>query len=162
MNLVRNSKNYLKILLTCLILFLCINTYANDWKLGYDQSLLSDEKKELSMAFLAYGMALINWHGEHPKSKFPFEFSMEYEARKAMLDIWLELKNKKELPESVYLTELSLVYSKGFLKEYLWHFHKNEKWIQPKKLKMKDFEIFMQEKLPLHIPNSINEITVSQ
>lgn len=134
---------------------------ADDWALGYDQSLLSPEKEEYRTAFLAYGMALIVWHRENPKSKKPFKFSREYEARESMIDIWLELKKKGEVPDSKYLSELGLVYESGYLKEYVWYYHKNKKWRKPRKLKLEEFMDFMVKNLPEHEPNEISEINVS-
>lgn len=145
-----------------IILSICLsfNTNSAEFALGYDQTLLENE--ELRTAFLAYGISLVNWNKENPRSKPPYKFDREYSARKSMIKIWEELRNNGKVPESLYLSDLLQVYKDGYLKEYVWYFHKKEKWKKPRKLKIDKFEIYRTKNMVNHIPNPINLVYVTK
>ena len=150
-------KNYLGILLG---LILSIGVHASEFSLGYDKSLLKNE--EYKTAFLAYGLALVKWHNENPRILPPYKFDREHSARKSMILIWEELRNNKTVPDSSYLAELLQVCHDGFLKEYIWHFHRKEEWKEPKKLYLGGFKEYRMTKLTGHKPNPINLVSVTK
>jgi hypothetical protein len=117
---------------------LSVNSHSAEFSLGYDKALFENE--ELRTAFMAYGLSLVKWNNQHPRSKPPYKYDREYSARKSMILIWEELRNNGKVPESLYLSKLLQVYTDGFLKEYVWYYHKVEKWKKPRKLKLDKFK----------------------
>jgi hypothetical protein len=74
-------------------------------------------------AWVAYAMAL----GAYEDGRDSFE--TELKARDSMIQVWVELKQQgKESATDPYLEEMIGVRDAGYLREYVWTFHRRPVW----------------------------------
>ena len=117
-----------------------------------------EAEEEHQQAFLSYGLALIKWHQDNPRSKPPYKFDREYSAHETMIKIWIELREKGSVPDSAYMSEMRGVYEAGYLREYVWHFHRHEKWRKPRRLDMGEFGTYLEQHLPNHNAKDLSTV----
>jgi hypothetical protein len=112
------------------------------------------------MAWTAYGISLGDWVNRNriadSASEGPFvpSFDAELHARQKQLVIWREL-NEKERYSLRYMDEMQQVESAGFLREYIWHFHRRPGWATPPAgLQMEAFSQWQANHLRGHTPQT--------
>ena len=78
-------------------------------------------------------------------------FAEEVEGRKALAQIWKELKEKDQSCKDKYLDELIPVHEADFMREYVWTYLRQESWSgQPKNLRLDEFSQWQQLHLKEH------------
>lgn len=126
-----------------------------------DRSLLG--KEAVSAAWLAYGLKRALWREiffkNFPNEKnYRYTFQEELEARSSLVKVWIELCETDSTLKDKYLDELSLVYKKGFLKEYVFFYFNRPEWKVNKKLRRDDFMEWAKENIPEHKPVTLAAI----
>jgi len=111
-------------------------------------------------AWTAYGLGLADWVNKNriadsaPEGPFIPTFEAELHARQSQIQIWRELnqKGKYSLP---YMDVMLKVDAAGFLREYIWHFHRRPGWgSPPAELRMDVFSQWHAEHLRGHAPQT--------
>jgi hypothetical protein len=112
------------------------------------------------LAWTAYGVSLGDWVNKNrvadtaPEGPFVPTFEAELYARQAQLTIWRELNESKPQPLS-YMNEMQRVQAAGFLREYIWHYHRQRTWqAQPTELRMDAFLEWQASHLRGHTPQT--------
>ena len=120
--------------------------------------LTGAEGDAAGMSAVSFGLSLLHYFTQHedPDSFQEGPYSPTPEALHAALtsqtQIWRELRDKGEHPYD-YLDQLALVDDQGYLREYVWHFHRNEAWgAPPPTLDLRDFTAWSQKTIPEHEP----------
>ena len=86
----------------------------------------------------------------HPGIVIPI-FEEELLARKTLIKIWKEEKQKNKKINDQYLNDLILVDDANFLREYVWTYLKQKTWKkQPKNLKLQEFDAWRKKNLKYH------------
>jgi len=90
-------------------------------------------------------------------------FDEEAEARRTMVQIWKELKEKDHTREDRYLDQLIPVHEADFMREYVWTYLKQRSWsIQPRDLRLKEFSAWQQRHLQGHQPETHGNIRITR
>jgi len=105
--------------------------------------------------WLGYGTALAREAGRSlnalPLGAYRPSFDAEVAARQSMVKIWREL-NEKEPQRFAYMESLAAVEQAGFLREYVWHYHRLAEWPPVADLRNEAFAGWRAEQLRDHRP----------
>ena len=125
-----------------------------------------DDKDEFS-AWVAYALGLADWatkSGAADRSSDGIlvpTFDGELDARRMQLQIWSEMLEKQPI-RLKYMDELLLVQAAGFLREYIWKFHRQSSWkSEPTGLRLVDFEEWRSRELVNHEPRIGAQIRIT-
>jgi isocitrate dehydrogenase len=105
----------------------------------------------------AFGISLANWVQENENidtlsdGVFKPSFQALYSAFNRQITIWNEL-SENDPKKSIYMDDLVKVYNSGFMKEYIWTYHKDTDWKNVDELKMDEFEAWANQNISEHKP----------
>ena len=101
-------------------------------------------------AWITYGTTKARLKSESFETKsIENEFKIECDARQAMIEFWNDPRPGKSSPPNKYLTEVTEIYNKGYLKQYVYKYmFENTQVTQPEK--MNEFEEYMLSNFPEH------------
>ena len=113
-----------------------------------------------TLIWTSYGVALAAWTSENldsskiPEGVFQPSFAAEVAARQSQLKIWAEMI-EKEPRTNTYIEAVALASSAGFLREYVWSFHRLSEWgTPPVDLRLPEFEEWRTAHLQGHKPTT--------
>ena len=134
-------------------------------KVAIELGSFSDNNE--TTAWLAYALGLAAWAEQSgatdraPDGVFVPSFEGELEARRKQIQIWKEL-NEKERKTLAYMDQMLLVEAAGFLREYVWKFHRQSAWVaEPEGLRLTPFEEWSSKSLVGHLPKTGARLRVS-
>ncbi len=111
--------------------------------------------KPQQIAWLSYGLGLASFLQEHklvdslPAGVWEPSFDAEVFARQKQVTIWSELLQKQKLDYD-FMEQMERVVNAGFLKEYVWHFYRKDRWTQPPALRLAEFNAWATANVPDH------------
>ncbi|OGP94853.1 MAG: hypothetical protein A2Z19_03075 [Deltaproteobacteria bacterium RBG_16_54_18] len=145
-----------------IVVILCVallapTAFAGTETIGYVYDLDLSLPDYVNAAWLGYLMQRQIYIGEHmdlykfaPGIIIP-TFAEEVEGRKALAQIWKELKEADRTRTDKYLNELIPVHEADFMREYVWKYLKQQSWAtEPENLKLKEFSAWRQKHLQGH------------
>jgi hypothetical protein len=109
--------------------------------------------------WVAYGLGLNTWiENKQLKPSLPLgayrpTFDAELYAREQQLVVWRKLK-EKGLPPLPYMDAVLAVADAGFLREYVWQFHRRRDWREPPNLRSAEFLAWQASHLKDHAPQT--------
>jgi len=145
-----------------IVVILCVallapTAFAGTETIGYVYDLDLSLPDYVNAAWLGYLMQRQIYIGDHI-DKYKFApgiimptFGEEVEGRKALAQIWKELKEADRSRTDKYLNELIPVHEADFMREYVWTYLKQQGWTtEPENLKLKEFSAWRQKHLQGH------------
>jgi hypothetical protein len=113
-----------------------------------------------TLVWTAYAVALAAWTSENadnsqiPEGVYRPSFPAELAARQRQLLIWQELTEKQPMTNA-YIDAVASASSAGFLREYVWHFHRSAEWGEPAaELQLAEFAKWRAVHLQGHEPKT--------
>lgn len=152
----------------CLSVSLAQGTAPSKYSVLIDESLQGEESDpNVGAAWLGYALSHANWIEDNYKDKdlakdYKLSFDEEVFCRDNLAQIWSELKAKHPGIKDDYLDGLLKIRDAGFLKEYIWTFHKQKDWSEPEGLKQKDFNGWMEKNLPGFQPKTLTGLQIGE
>ena len=121
-------------------------------------SLARSSSPTETVIWMAYGLGLSDWINKNqlansaPDGPYVPSFEAEFHARQSQLRVWREL-SEKGTPSLPYMEGMLRVASAGYLREYVWQYHRQTIWGAPSAdLKMEAFAQWSAENLRDHVP----------
>jgi hypothetical protein len=150
-------------------LLLAPSALAGNNQIGYALELDPTLPDYVNAAWLGYLMERQIYIREHsdqyklaPGIVIP-TFDEEVDARRSLIQIWEELKEKDKSRKDKYLDDLVPVHKADFMREYVWTYLKQQSWTrQPKDLRLKEFSQWQQLHLQGHQPESHGNIRITK
>jgi hypothetical protein len=127
-----------------------------------DQSIISNQG---SLApWMAYAIIIASemerYYKNNPNGEFIVSYENELLAREAMIEYYLELKNKRELSENYqYLEEMIMIKNAGYLKEYVFFSFNPGAWVNTDNLIERNYLNWRNNNIPRHRPLTLAYIT---
>ena len=124
----------------------------------------ADEAEQF--AWTAYGVSLAATLGASgeirgaPPGRHVPSFAAEVEAREKQAQIWREV-NEKQKVEYAYMDQMLKVSAAGFMRQYVWHFHRQPSWdgaLAPPRLD--EFKAWASEQLQGHRPHTGAQVVI--
>jgi hypothetical protein len=160
-------RRVLKLASIVFVLGLQIDARSETKKKSVGIEIGSFEDRNETTAWLAYALALSAWANKSgaaeksPDGILVPTFDGELEARLTQLQIWKEL-NEKEPMRLAYMDKLLEVQAAGFIREYVWKFHRRPSWgSEPEGLRTAEFEEWQSKALSGHQPHTGAQLRVS-
>lgn len=94
--------------------------------------------------------------------KLPVFFDEEVVALDAMVTAWKELGRKRGSVADNYASDVTAAVDAGYIREYVWHYKRQDTWEQPPNLRQKEFQSWRSKHLSDHRPPQFGYIFLKQ
>ena len=130
--------------------------------------LTATEGDTAGMSALSFGLSLLHYFTQHEdldsfqEGTYSATSEALHAAFSSQTQIWRELRENGKSPYD-YLDQLALVDDQGYLREYVWYFHRNESWgPPPQTLDLKDFAAWSEKTIPEHEPRLEAQLLITK
>ena len=150
-------------LLVALLLSLCVGCSSQAVSNGEPKTRIVIDvslSKDAIQAWLAYAgmrslwMTKKYWEQNPGAGPYEYTFAEEEAARRACARVWIELREFQKAKPDTYLDQLIEVLKDGYIPEYTWVYFRDERWVEPDRLRLSEFESWRRINLQNHKPET--------